>query len=50
VRRQSEAAAALWIGFIEIYCWVIQSGVALRLPPHSKGAAFVKTGFFKVCQ
>ena len=31
VRRQSEAATALWIAFIGH----IQSGVALRLPPHS---------------
>jgi hypothetical protein len=37
VRRQSEAATALWI--YEDH--QIQSGVALRLPPHSKKIAFV---------
>ncbi|HEV7681446.1 MAG TPA: hypothetical protein VGO68_04945 [Pyrinomonadaceae bacterium] len=31
VRRQSEAETALWVGMI-----VIQGGVALRLPAHSK--------------
>jgi hypothetical protein len=31
VRRQSEAATALWVRMV-----VIQSGVALRLPPQSK--------------
>jgi len=30
VRRQSKAATALW------FFGMIQSGVALRLPPHSK--------------
>src|SRR5882762_9998021 len=33
VRRQSEAATALWSGYLRV---VNQSGVALRLPPHSK--------------
>jgi len=33
VRRQSEAATALWFNRDEV---LIQSGVALRLSPHSK--------------
>jgi len=36
VRRQSEAATALWILCLEENL-KNQSGVALRLPPHSKG-------------
>jgi mono/diheme cytochrome c family protein len=36
VRRQSEAATALWIAMR-----TIQSGVALRLPPHSKWLALM---------
>jgi len=32
VRRQSEAPTALWFPTTKM----IQSGVALRLPPHSK--------------
>jgi hypothetical protein len=35
VRRQSEAATALWIFGRELNQQV-KSGVALRLPPHSK--------------
>jgi hypothetical protein len=35
VRRQSEAATALWIESGSIRAQM-QSGVALRLPPHSK--------------
>ncbi|MGH9967220.1 MAG: hypothetical protein ACREBG_05230, partial [Pyrinomonadaceae bacterium] len=40
VRRQCEAATALWISrkpsFLQVRVFVVQSGVALRLPPHSK--------------
>jgi hypothetical protein len=37
VRRQSEAATALWIASpAQSFLITIQSGVALRLPPHSK--------------
>src|ERR1044072_382756 len=40
VRRQSEAATALWVSRLSAYpgsysLCLIQSGVALRLPPHS---------------
>jgi len=35
VRRQSEAATALWFSATRS-ALTIQSGVALRLPPHSK--------------
>ncbi|MGH9881519.1 MAG: hypothetical protein ACRD6N_08805 [Pyrinomonadaceae bacterium] len=37
LRRQSEAATALWILVPWTNSRCIQSGVALRLPPHSKG-------------
>jgi len=36
VRRQSGAPTALWIPFRIDVEQFIQSGVALRLPPHSK--------------
>jgi len=36
VRRQSEAPTALWISMILKSRFDIQSGAALRLPPHSK--------------
>jgi hypothetical protein len=40
VRRQSEAATALWIFEKRVGLGLRKSGVALRLPPHSKDAFY----------
>ncbi len=43
MRRQSEAAAALWIGFVEARLWFIQSGVALALAAALQNGCMVMT-------
>ncbi|MGH9883140.1 MAG: hypothetical protein ACRD6N_17025 [Pyrinomonadaceae bacterium] len=45
VRRQSEAATALWMFYSQDLKQRIQSCVALRLPPHSKESTVLKNGF-----
>ena len=45
VRRQSEATTALWMCAIKWRENQIQSGVALRLPPHSNYPAHYRSRF-----